>query len=93
MIYDTPTKAENYLAKRKIIYLSRYTRGGGRLNENRCIETKYTYAFITALNFASFTYIQLIYFQLKCLKQFYVCEQHLMYVRCITHRSAHQKKK
>ena len=27
IIYDTPTKAENYLATRKTIYLTRYTRG------------------------------------------------------------------
>ena len=29
MIYDTPAKAETYLAMRKTIYLPRYTRGEG----------------------------------------------------------------
>ena len=29
MIYDTPIKAENYLATRKTMYLPRYTKGGG----------------------------------------------------------------
>ena len=42
MIYDTPTKAENYLVTRKTIYLPRYTRG--RHNKGQAHQTAFTLA-------------------------------------------------